>query len=370
MRPASIGRRAFVVGLAFSCWAASAAIPSAFAGGPRPGPGRIASKPDKPPPTHLVSTAGLPRRSCGAPPRPVLPLDGPVPRGGDCTLTSTTIRPEYDPGPRYEIPVVVHVITADDGVEGDLSNDLIRSQIAVLNEDFQAFPASPGGEGVDAGLSFALATVDPAGRPTDGITRTASSAWFADPKSEVFKQFLAWDPNRYLNIYTNDTEYLGYAYLPQDSAGEWWDGVVVHYQSFGRDSPAFPWDQGRTATHEVGHYLGLFHPFDGDPPEPSCPSPRPPGCYGDGDLVCDTPPDEAPHSGCPRGAVSCGFPAPIHNYMEYTVDRCLETFTAEQINRQRCSLSTYRPDLFRPGPLFADGFEYGLGRWSVVVVSP
>lgn len=262
---------------------------------------------------------------------PPLTFAGP----SDCGGGSTTIDPIYDPGEIFQIPVVVHVISRTDGT-GDIPDSLIHSQIDILNEDFRAIAGSLGAPGTDSGIQFALASTDPEGNPTTGINRVQNNSWFNDSGS--FKSTLRWDTSRYLNIYTNSAGgALGYATLPQYSAGSSSDGVVLLYSSVGRDAPGGGiYDKGRTGTHEVGHYLGLYHTFED-------------GCgtgYSNGDLIADTVPESSPQYECTERASSCGGGNnPIHNYMDYTPDECMYEFTAEQVNRMRCSIMHYRPEL-------------------------
>ncbi|MEO1008071.1 MAG: zinc metalloprotease [Planctomycetota bacterium] len=260
----------------------------------------------------------------------------------DCTLSSTTPRPRYEPSEGlYRVPVVVHIIRRSDG-RGDMSDARVRSQIDILNEDFRAIPGSLGGDGADVGIEFYLATEDPDGMPTTGITRTTNNTWFRDQGD--YWTPLHWDTNRYLNIYTNEASgALGYVPgLPQGGiVGRTNDRVVVLYSSFGRDAPLFPFDQGRTATHEVGHWLGLYHTFSG-----GCGSAT--SCNTTGDLICDTNGQNSPTFGCPSASSSCGLPAPFDNYMDYSDDRCMERFTPEQANRMRCTLENWRPDAYAP----------------------
>jgi hypothetical protein len=258
----------------------------------------------------------------------------------DCGFESTSIRPAYEPaGQRlFRIPVVVHVLVATNG-QGALSDATVRSQIEVLNEDFRALPGTPGANGTDTRIEFFLAMVDPGGNPTIGITRHVNDAWFAD--TGAYYDALAWDPTRYLNVYTSSASgALGYVPgLPQaGGAGTASDRVVILWSAFGRNAPIGPpFDLGRTATHEIGHYLGLFHTFDF-----GCGTSA---CYASGDRLCDTNPEAGAFFGCPAGAVSCGVSAPIHNYMDYTDDACYQEFTPEQANRMRCTLANWRPGL-------------------------
>jgi hypothetical protein len=172
----------------------------------------------------------------------------------DCTLSNTSINGEYYPDITYTIPIVFHIIHKRDGT-GNISDQRILEQVDVLNEDFGAAEGTLGANGFDTSVQFELA----------GITRTANSLWHRDKRELQYKQALGWDRDLYLNVYVNTASgYLGYAYLPQDSAGEVWDGVTVFYGAVGgRDNGFTPYDQGRTLTHEVGHYFGLLHTFAG-----------------------------------------------------------------------------------------------------------
>jgi hypothetical protein len=277
---------------------------------------------------------------CGTPDRRPLPgLDSPT----DCSYTRTNPDAAYDPGVGvFRIPVVVHVIQRTDGT-GFIPDARVRSQIDILNEDFRALAGTLGAPGTDTGIEFYLATVDPDGNPTDGITNSTNNTWYND--SGRYWETLAWDTNRYLNIYTNSADgYLGYVPdLPQGGiAGDDADRVVVLHEAFGRDAPLRPFDLGRTATHEVGHYLGLYHTFDGGCGSTST-------CNTSGDLICDTNRQDQPTWGCPSSASSCGGPAPFDNYMDYSDDRCMDRFTPIQARRMRCSMEFYRPNLYSTG---------------------
>jgi len=249
---------------------------------------------------------------------------------GDCSNGSTNPAAEYDPqgGVLYSIPVVFHVLQRRNG-NGNVSDALLQSQIDVLNEDFQAMAGSLGAPGVNTRIEFTLA----------GITRSRNNAWYND--SGTYYNSLAWDTTRYLNIYTNTAGgNLGYAYVPSGGGvvGNTFDRVVLYWPAVGRNAPyGPPYDQGRTATHEVGHYLGLYHTFDG-----GCVSSS--GCYSNGDLICDTNPESSPnYSPCSR--TTCGSPDPTENYMDYSDDLCMTGFTQDQAFRMRCTLAAFRVDL-------------------------
>ena len=257
----------------------------------------------------------------------------------DCAYNSTNPTSEYVPTYLYDIPVVVHVLERTTGT-GHLTEAKIESQIDVLNEDFRALSGSLGQNGFDGMIRFHLATEDPAGNPTNGITYSVNNNWYSDTGS--YWTSLAWDTNRYLNIYTNNASgYLGYVPdLPQGGiVGSSSDRVVILYSSFGRNgSIGPPYNKGRTTTHEVGHYLGLWHTFD-----TGCGTLA--NCYGTGDRICDTAREANPVFGCPGSSSSCSSPDPYHNYMDYSDDTCMWEFTPEQVNRMRCTLQHWRSNL-------------------------
>jgi hypothetical protein len=257
----------------------------------------------------------------------------------DCSYGSTNPTSEYAPNFVYEIPVVVHVIKKSNG-QGNISAAMVQSQIDILNEDFGAIPGSNGANGFDCGIQFKLATVDPSGNPTSGITYSTSNTWFNDGGG--YWNTLAWDTNQYLNIYTNSADgALGYVPdIPQGGiVGSKADRVVILWSSFGENGPiGAPFNLGRTVTHEVGHYLGLYHTFDG-----GCGSVS--ACYTSGDLICDTNRESSPNFGCGASSTSCSSLDPVHNYMNYSDDSCMWEFSEEQARRMRCTLAYYRPAL-------------------------
>ena len=188
------------------------------------------------------------------------------------------------------IPVVIHIVhrTQDNiGNNTNISKLQIEDQLRILNEDFSKtnseFPNPPRSTFISyAGnpdIKFCLATTDPDGNSTTGITRTPTSktSWDADDDDE--KNYMKrsnqggidnWDPLRYMNIWVcnlsnslSSGQTLGYAYLPglQNSSQSWLDGLVVDYKWFGTIGNASSSSDGRTPTHEIGHYLGLSHTF-------------------------------------------------------------------------------------------------------------
>lgn len=322
--------------------------------------------------THQCGTGDREVRRLFFPESDALSPRGDVPTGADCsqgsTLGANTLPNSafYAPGTVLRIPVVVHILMDDDCEDGAMPDERATSQIEILNEDFQALMGSNGANGVDLTIEFFLATEDPEGQPTTGITRTCNTTYYNDGGN--YWNELAWDPDNYMNIYTNNASgNLGYVpFLPADSNGVFVGGandrVVILDISFGRDAPIANYDLGRTATHEVGHYLGLEHVFLG------CASGDAPACHSNGDLICDTSPQASPLGGCPSNPMSCSSPDNPNNYMDYTYDACMEEFTIQQGRRMRCSLLHWRPDLPVPGmePLiFTDGFESGdTTSWS------
>jgi hypothetical protein len=284
---------------------------------------------------------------CGSEPGPAIDLHGlhdlhdpSALVAADCSFQSTMINPAYEDDREIVIQVVFHVIKRSDGV-GHIPTALIHSQIDVLNEDFGALPGSLGAPGTDTKIRFVLARFDPSGKPTTGIEVVTNDGYFKDPGSgdSPMKTALRWDPTRYLNIYTNDGNgNLGYATFPQTQAGAVQDGIVLLWETVGRNSLGGPpFHLGRTATHEVGHYLGLFHTFQG-----SCGSATAP--YTSGDLISDTPRERLPSYGCTPSVSACQGAGmnPIENYMNYSDDACMNRFTPEQRNRMRCAIMSYR----------------------------
>ncbi|NOT02387.1 MAG: hypothetical protein HOP29_17420 [Phycisphaerales bacterium] len=269
--------------------------------------------------------------------------DGPAPQGGspgNCAFSSTNPLAVFDPSVvKYRIPVAFHVIRQNNGTTGNVTEARINENIAIMNEDFLALPGTNGAPGTDVQIEFYLATEDPLGNPTNGITYSNNTTWYNDGGS--YWTSLAWDTNRYLNIYTNSAGgNLGYVpNLPQGGiVGSTSDRVVVFYSTVGNNAPyGPPYHLGRTLTHEVGHYLGLHHTFA------SCGTVA--ACYTSGDYICDTLRDSQPVFGC-FNQNDCGDPDSYHNYMDYTDDVCMWEFSPEGARRMRCTLEHWRPNLY------------------------
>ncbi len=239
----------------------------------------------------------------------------------------------------YVIPVVVHVLHNGEavGVGPNISDAQALSQIQVLNDDYRRMSGTRGFNtnpvGADVEIEFCLAKQTPDGCPTNGIDRvnigqngiTESSLNDALAQMDALKPSSTWDASKYMNMWSvafnGGSGLLGYAQFPGGAANT--DGVVADYRYFGSDDDpnvtlTGAFNLGRTMTHEIGHYLGLFHTFQD-------------GC-ADGDFCVDTPPIATDNSGCPAGADSCPSAGldMIENYMDYTDDSCMNVFTNDQ----------------------------------------
>ena len=255
-------------------------------------------------------------------------------RVADCTNELTNIDLEYDPvvGRTIVIPVYFHIIHKTDGT-GYVSRKRVDEQMAVLNEDFGGTSFN-GDSGYNTTIQFELVAVD----------YVENDEWYAATyENTEFRSALAQSPDRYLNIYTqnptaNGQVLLGYATLPAGSAGTSTDGVVMKHETIGgRNNGYGAYNHGRTLAHEVGHYLGLFHTFQGEVCD---------NTYTTQDLIIDTPPQSAADTGT-EASSTCGVTSAIENYMNYSQDSALNTFTVEQTNRMICSQTSYRPEAYR-----------------------
>ena len=246
------------------------------------------------------------------------------------------------------IPVVVHVVYKT--AAQNISTAQIQSQINILNQDFQKLNSDVSGvpsvfqsSVANCQINFCLATRDPNGASTTGITRTQTSKTSFSTNDYVKKTSRGgkdpWDRNKYLNLWVCNLSggVLGYAQFPGGSAAT--DGVVIGYKYFGNTGTVvYPFDKGRTATHEVGHWLNLRHIWGDDGTS----------CSGS-DLVTDTPNQSNENYGCPSfPQISCsnGPNGEMYmNYMDYTDDRCMFMFTNGQSSRMSAALNGTRASL-------------------------
>ncbi len=240
----------------------------------------------------------------------------------------------------YTIPVVVHVLY--NTAAQNISDAIIQSQIDVLNKDFSRTntdagntPSAFAGVAADFQIRFQLATVAPNGTATTGIIRKSTTRTFfeyggADVNGVFVKQSSqggddAWNTSQYLNMWVcnfggSSSSLLGYATFPND-AGTFKDGVVMGYKYFGvNPSLGGVFGYGRTATHEVGHWVNLRHIWG----DANCGS----------DLVSDTPTQQTSNGGCPTFPKrTCGNTTngdQFMNYMDYVNDQCMNMFSAGQ----------------------------------------
>ncbi|TCB93526.1 zinc metalloprotease [Micromonospora zingiberis] len=219
------------------------------------------------------------------------------------------------------IPVVVHVIRRDTTrAGGNIPDSMIHSQISVLN---QSFSGATGG----AATAFAF--------QLQSINRVTNTSWYpirqGSSAERQMKTQLRQGTKGTLNIYLGELSsgLLGWATFPQTTLNVM-DGVVALSESL-PGGTATNYNQGDTGTHEVGHWLNLYHTFQG-------------GCSGSGDQVADTPAEASPAYQCPTGRDTCSSPGldPITNFMDYTYDSCMYQFTPGQATRMINAWNTYR----------------------------
>lgn len=259
------------------------------------------------------------------------------------------------------LPVVVHIIH-NNGSE-NISDEQVRNGIAQLNDGFRY-----SGNGTDMQIEFCLAKQDPQGIFTSGINRIQSNltSLTMETDDQALKQLISWDPSRYINVWivksitssSSGPDISGYSTMPL-SHGSSEDGIVIEASSFG-----FSVEQSRVVIHNFGHYLGLYHTFEG-----GCKNDN---CLTDGDKVADTPPDasteptncSSPVNSCTTDAddlsinnpfrpVSAGGigdqPDLTDNFMDHNYLSCLNSFTPGQKERARAAILNIRSSLLSSG---------------------
>jgi len=254
---------------------------------------------------------GVDRRTCGTVTPPPTVLES-VQEELDRFKATSPIQRDI-----VNVQVAFHVIHSLSG-NGNISDLMIYNQINVLNEAYEQY-----------NIIFTLSSID----------RTANDNWFSDMESyeQQYKQQLNIDPAHHLNIYTgNMPGLLGWSYMPYSwSESYYMHGVCLSYTCL--PGGTYPYNLGRTASHEVGHYLGLLHTFDN-------------GCNAPGDYVNDTPYQDDGNNiyTCNPNLDTCPNQLgtdPVHNYMNYVDDACLTEFTNGQSERMDEMIAQYRPSL-------------------------
>ncbi len=252
--------------------------------------------------------------------------------------------------PIIRIPVVVHIIYNSESQ--NISAAQIKAQLDILNKDFRNkneqkpwVPEAFARLAADSHIEFQLATIDPSGNPSTGIIRRRTSIQVFTYDDRIKFSSIggsdAWDAGSYLNIWVGSlagglTGYSSPLGGPADR-----DGIVISYKAFGKTGIGQT-GHGRTATHEVGHWLGLKHIW-GD-------------SYCGDDAIDDTPPQQSATRGCPGGLVtSCNNSGNMYmNFMDFTNDECTSMFTYGQATRMR---SAFEPGSFRHALLTSNGLS-------------
>lgn len=265
---------------------------------------------------HAIRSAGPQKFTCGAPEPSEKQLEvaanlalqeAEAEASGNSTLAARAT---------IEVDTYFHVVSTSSSSSSYLSDSTLRQQLAVMNSDF-----------APQGIQFVL----------KDTTRTVNSNWANDRSELSMKRSLRQGGYDALNIYflTYVSGYLGYCYFPDNvSSGSnnfYRDGCTILWETV-PGGPATGFNLGKTATHEIGHWFGLYHTFQG-------------GCYGSGDYVSDTPAQSSASSGCPVGRDSCPSISgldPITNYMDYSSDSCYEEFTSGQQSRMYSMWNNYR----------------------------
>jgi len=261
----------------------------------------------------------------------------------DALLFAPASTPETQQAVVHVVPIVFHIIYADGSDQ--ISDAQILDQLEILNQDFRRQNADASNlralfqpVAADPEIEFRLATLDPSGNCTNGINRVPSS--LSINANDNVKGLISWDNNKYLNVWVvrsininiSGGTVLGYAYPPSANQPASLDGIVIRHDRVGTIGSAVPDSHGRTLTHEVGHYFGLRHPFQG-------------GCSG-GDQVADTPPVALSSSGCGLSANTCtndnpDLPDMLENYMDYSDEDCQNTFTQGQKTVMKNSIAQF-----------------------------
>tara|TARA_B100000780_G_scaffold278685_1_gene253164 strand:- start:3006 stop:5078 length:2073 start_codon:yes stop_codon:yes gene_type:complete len=270
------------------------------------------------------------------------------------------------------IPVVFHVIYSNN--KDNISDAQIQDALNILNEDMRRNNPDTSNlrsifkpVAADLEIEFRLAQKDPNGNCTNGITRTQSNLSLT--ANNNVKAILNWDNKKYLNIWVvknislsgtaPGTRTLGYSAFPFNNIPGTSDGVVIRHDNFGSIGTS-QGERYRTLTHEVGHYLNLYHTFQG-------------GCNG-GDNCPDTPPVSSASNGCNNSTQnSCNFDSPdlpdmVENYMDYSDNDCMNTFTQNQKQRAKAVLNIF--NLRGSLTTSSNHFFTGINQTSSIICYP
>ncbi len=253
-----------------------------------------------------------------------------------------------------EIPVVFHIVYSSE--EENISDEVIMSQLEVINNDYnkkspltKSLPAKFDKKVATPGITFCLASIRPTADASSGIIRINTRIEnIADQVNKVDGERMIkdtelggsspWNPERYLNVWIGSRSdgITGDATFPDDPEETETDGIVLDYQVVGlRPNDDGPFNLGKTLTHEIAHYLNVFHPYGSET-----------GCFNDDDLVADTPNQFGPYFGkCDEDASSCGSRDMDTNFMNFRDDECLFFFTRGQVDRMIQTLFTTRYEL-------------------------
>lgn len=279
------------------------------------------------------------------------------------------------------IPVVFHVIH-NDGME-NITQAQIMDQIRILNEDFRKKAGTNGDKSTEATAAdmefeFRLAQLDPNGNRHDGINRIKST--LTEGANDNVKSLIRWNTSKYLNIWvvksitlgsSGNGTVLGFAQFPSSLPfSPNTDGIVIRADYVGNIQTGSTSHQGRTLTHEVGHWIGLYHTF-----QDGCNGASSFNCASAGDRVCDTPPVAAANYGsnCSASLNSCSGDSPdlpdmISNYMDYLDGKCANTYTLGQKARALAQMLQYRSVIYSATNLAAAGIVTG-GEYAPVASS-
>lgn len=265
------------------------------------------------------------------------------------------------PQVNYILPVVVHVIhlvaDASPGIGTNIRDSQVDSQMLALNRAF----ANYGGTSINTGIQFCLATKKPDGSSFNGITRTGSNKSITRRQQlDSLIKLIQYPTDRYINIYVvstildsagNDNGILGYASYPYSTSRKK-DALVIRHDWFGiynGGSPLSALADGKVLVHEMGHYLGLYHPFEG-----GCSGLTSTDCHTSGDLCCDVPAVSGQNTSCSTQNTCTETPSSRdlfdqkENYMDYTNPSCKNKFTPDQANIMYSVLENTRSSLWDP----------------------